>query len=149
MSFSEFTGVFTKKSFKDRMKDTGFLIRNSFTIIGKDEDIKTPMIKMAIYTTVVRVLFFLSILPFLTVGQTENMGLVILSVVFWIMLAIVIIPMKFFYDIHQKASLSWIIYNTLCGKDISYQDSVDHIKSEKGKLRLMGFVELLLKYSKI
>ena len=31
-----------KKPFKERLKDTGFLIKNSFTIVGKDEDIKKP-----------------------------------------------------------------------------------------------------------
>ena len=144
MDINNFTKPFTKKSFKDRMKDTGFLIKNSFTIIGKDEDIKTPLIKMAIFTTIIRVLFFLSLIPILTAYSHESVGMIAFSILTIILLVTVIIPFRFFFDIRQKANQSWIVYNTLCGKDISYQDSVDHTKSEKGKLRIIGLVDLLI-----
>ncbi len=148
MDINNFTKPFTKKSFKDRMKDTGFLIKNSFTIMGKDEDIKTPLIKMIIFTTIIRILFFISLIPIFTAHTHENIGLIVFSILTMIFLVLVIIPFRFFFDIRQKANQSWIVYNTLCGKDISYQDSVDHTKSEKGKLRIIGVVDLLITYGK-
>ncbi len=57
--------TFTKKPFKDRLKDTGFLIKNSFTIIGKDKDIKTPTIHMIVLSIIMRTLIYLSILFFI------------------------------------------------------------------------------------
>ena len=148
MNLNNFTKPFTKKSFKNRMKDTGFLIKNSFTIIGKDEDIKTPLIKMIIFTTIIRIIFFISLIPIFSAFAHESINLIAFSIFTWIILVTIIIPYRFFYDIRQKANQSWIVYNTLCGKDISYQDAVNHTKSEKGKLRLIGFVDLFLKYSK-
>jgi len=105
MDINNFTKPFTKKSFKDRMKDTGFLIKNSFTIMGKDEDIKTPLIKMIIFTTIIRVLFFLSLIPIFTAQTHENVGLLVFSILTMIFLVLVIIPFRFFFDIRQKANL--------------------------------------------
>ena len=39
---------FHKKSFGDRLKDTGFLLKNSFKVIGKDKDIIKPTIHITI-----------------------------------------------------------------------------------------------------
>ena len=50
--------TFTKKPFKDRLKDTGFLIKTSFTIIGKDEDIKKPTIHMIVFSMIINILIF-------------------------------------------------------------------------------------------
>jgi hypothetical protein len=39
---------FRKEPFKKRLKDTGYLLKNSFGIVAKDEDIKTPTIRMIV-----------------------------------------------------------------------------------------------------
>ena len=144
MNVSEYAQTFTKKPFKDRIKDTGYLIRNSFSIIGRDEDIKTPMIKMGVFTTILRGIFFLSLLSILTVGKHGNVGLIALSVLVWLIMVLVLIPMRFFYDVRQKGNLCWVVYNTLCGKDISYRDAVKHTRSQRGRLKTLGFGELAL-----
>jgi len=148
MIVSDYAQTFTKKPFKNRIKDTGFLIRHSFTIIGKDEDIKTPMIKMGILTTILRIIFFLSLLTILTIQSHQNVGLIALSVLIWLIMAVILIPIRFFYDVRQKGNLCWVVYNTLCGTDISYRDAVHHTKSQKNKLRALGFGELALAYSR-
>ncbi len=148
MKVSEYAQTFTKKPFKDRIKDTGYLIRHSFTIIGRDEDIKTPMIKMAVFTTILRIIFFLSLLTIITIERHQNAGLIALSVLAWVILALILVPARFFYDVRQKGNLCWVVYNTLCGKDISYRDAVHHTKSQRGRLKALGFGELALAYSR-
>jgi len=59
---------------------------------------------------------------------------------------LILTPFKFFYNVRQKADQSWIVYNTLCGKDISYNGAHNHTSVEKGKLRLIAFVDILMKY---
>jgi ABC-type multidrug transport system fused ATPase/permease subunit len=147
MNVSNFTGTFTKKPFKERLKDTGYLIRHSFTIIGKDKDIKTPMIKMGIRTTLLRTLFFISLLPVINAGSQSSSGYIALSVLFWFLMVVVLIPVRFFYDVRQKAHLCWIVYNTLCGKDISYRDAVKHNRQQKGKLKMLALGEFAEKYA--
>jgi len=132
---------FTKKPFKDRLKDTGFLIKNSFTIIGKDKDIKTPTIHMIILSTIITIFIYSSILTFI-LGKFVIIGVLLLLLTIFIL-----IPFRFFYNVRQKADQSWIVYNTICGKDISYNDAHNHTKTEKGKLRIIAFVDILIKYA--
>ena len=131
---------FTKKPFKDRLKDTGFLIKNSFTIIGKNKDIKTPTIHMAVFSVIITALIYSSILMFIA-GKFVFVGVLLLLLTFF-----VLVPFRFFYNVRQKADQSWIVYNAICGKNISYSDAHNHTKSEKGKLRIIAFVDILMKY---
>ena len=63
---------FAKQPFKERLKNTGYLLKNSFTIMGKDKDIKTPMIRMAVWTIITRLLFFVSLLPLITAAYAPE-----------------------------------------------------------------------------
>src|SRR3989344_4324087 len=81
---------FHKKPFKARIKDTGYLLKNSFVIIGKDSDIIKPTIRMAIYSVVLITLFFISLLTFFTGNFVGTGILLLLFVVF------VLFPFKFF-----------------------------------------------------
>ncbi len=139
----------TKRPFKERMKNTAYLLRNSFTVIGKDEDIKTPIIRMAVWTVITRLLFFASLLPILTASLHQNIGLIALSVLFWIFMLVVIVPLRFFYDTRQRGNVCWIVFNTICGKDISYTDAVKHTKGAKKTLRILGLSDLVIRYAKM
>jgi len=130
----------TRKPFKDRLKDTGFLLKNSFTIIGKDADIKTPTIHMIIYSVIVITLIYASISMFFFPSTLlAGVGLLFFTL-------LILTPMKTFYDIRQKADQSWIVYNTLSGKDISYVDAHKHTARDKGNLTLIAFLDILIKY---
>jgi len=131
---------FTKKPFKERIKDTGFLLKNSFTIVGKDKDIKTPTLRMVYLMIIIRTLFFMSIV-LLFIPATGLAGFVLLFIVLFIL-----VPFRFFYDVRQKADQSWLVYNTLKGVDISYSDAHKHTAQDKGKLRIIALVDLVVAY---
>ncbi len=139
----------TKRPFKERVKNTGYLLRNSFTVIGKDKDIKTPIIRMAVWTVITRVLFFITLLPILTATIHQNIGLIALSVLCWIIMLVLIIPLRFFYDTRQRGNVCWIVFNTICGRDISYNDAVKHTQKAKKTLRILGLSDLIIRYAKI
>lgn len=130
---------FTKKPFKQRLKDTGYLIKNSFTIVGRDRDIKTPTIHMIAYSLITTTLVFAGILCFFI-----NQGMIGLTTIF--LTLITLLPFSFFYYIRQKADQSWIVYNTLAGRDISLKDAHAHTGREKGKLRLIAMMDIVMKY---
>jgi len=132
---------FKKKPFKDKLKDTGFLIKNSFTIIGKDKDIKTPTIHMIVLSSIITICIYSAILMFIS-GDLFLIGILLLLLTFFVLM-----PFRFFYNVRQKADQSWIVYNTVCGKDISYDDAHNHTKSEKGKLRIIAFVDIVMKFA--
>ena len=131
---------FHKKPFKARIKDTGYLLKNSFVIIGKDSDIIKPTIRMAIYSVVLITLFFISLLTFFT-GSFVGTGILILLFVVFILF-----PFKFFYYVRQKANQSWIVYNTITGKDISYADAHAHTRLQKSRLRIVAIVDVVVKF---
>ncbi len=123
-----------------RIKDTLFLLKNSFSVMGKDRDIITPTKKIAILSVFTTTIVFGIILSFLT-------GKFVLASVFTLLFILpIILIYRVFYNINQKACQSWIVYNTITGKDISYEDAKDHISYEKSKLRTIAFIDLLVSY---
>lgn len=96
---------------------------------------------MIILSIIITIFIYSAILTFI-LKQFVMIGVLLLLLTFFIL-----IPFRFFYNVKQKANQSWIVYNTVCGKDISYNDSHNHTKSEKGKLRIIVFVDIIMKYA--
>jgi len=132
---------FTKKPFKDRLKDTLFLIKNSFNIIRKDKDIKIPTIHMILLSITITVFVFGALLTFF-LGKLVSVGFLLFAIVIFILT-----PFKYFYNVRQKANQSWIVYNTICGRNISYSEAHEHTKSEKGKLRIIALIDILMNFA--
>ncbi len=133
---------FKKEPFMNRLKDTGFLLKNSFTVVGKDKDIIKPTIKMIIFSLLILIFIPLSVFLIYT-GNFALFGIALL-----VFTLIIMVPWRFFYDVNQKATQGWIVYNTISGRDINCKDAYNHIKSEKGKLRLIAIVDIIIKYAK-
>ena len=131
---------FRKKPFTDRLKDTAFLLKNSFTVVTRDKDIKKPAIKMVILTTIITLCIYLGAL-LLFLGSI-GLGFLLLMTTFFIL-----IPFRFFFDVRQKADLSWLVYNTICGTNITLAQAHKHTGTFKGRLRLVAFVDLLVSYA--
>jgi len=131
---------FTKKPFTNRLKDTGFLLKHSFKVVGKDTDIIKPTVHMVVLSLILTTLFFGVLLSFFT-GRYVGWGILVLLILIFILT-----PFKFFYYIRQKADQSWIVYNTVTGKDISYRDAHNHTKTQKSSLRKITLIEILMKY---
>ena len=132
---------FSKKPFKNRLKDTGFLLKNSFTLLGKDNDIKKPTIHMAIFSGIITTFIFMSLYTFFS-GQFVIIGIILLLYTLFIAM-----PFRYFYEIRQKADQSWIVYNALAGYTIRYKDAHEHTKSQKNTLRFIAIVDNLIKFA--
>jgi hypothetical protein len=133
---------FQKESFSNRLKDTMFLLKNSLTVIGKDKDIIKPYIRMAIMSTILTSIVVWALVGILTKQRIFSGMFLILFVIF------ILNPFRYFYDVRQKACQSWIVYNTIVGKDISYKDAHNHTKGQKKQLRFVALIEILMAYLK-
>lgn len=127
-------------SFTDRIKNTGFLLKHSFTIAGKDKDIKTPLLLMILFSFIVTTLFWVSVAAFF-LRQIWAVPLLLFT-------AFILVPFTYFYNVRQKANQSWIVYNTLTGKDIGYADAREHTRTQKGRLRFIALIDLVFGYSR-
>ena len=131
---------FTRKPFTSRIRDTRFLLQNTFKVVGTNRDIVKPTVRMAVLSAVLTTLFFISLLTFFT-GRSVGWGVLLLVV-----LILFLTPMKFFYYIRQKANQSWLTYNTITGSNISFQDAHRHTRRLKSGLRQLTVVEIVVKF---
>jgi len=134
--------MFTKESFGTRLKETGYLLKHSFTIANKDKDIVKPTIRMGILSVILTTIIFACILSFF-IGKFIFIGVIVL-----LFTILILLPLRVFYDTRQKANQSWTVYNTIIGKDISYKDAKKHTSKHIGKIRGIAFVDMLIKFGK-
>lgn len=131
---------FTKKPFKERVKDTGFLLKNSFSIIGKDKDIIKPTIRMAVLSVIITTLVFIAIWNIFVLNVGTGILILLFTLIFFF-------PFKIFYDVRQKANQSWIVYNTVTGHDIGEKEARAHTKEVRWTLRGIAFIELMVRWA--
>ena len=131
---------FVKKSFKQRMADTGYLLKHSLMIIGVEQDLKTSILRMALFSAFLTTLIFFSFFTFFS-GILIPLGVLVLLFAIFIL-----IPYKFFFYVRQKADQSWLVYNAITGKDISFKEAHAHTRQHKKELRYVALVDLLVTY---
>ena len=132
------TQHFKKRSFKLRLKDTGYLLKHSFTLFGKEKDLKKPTINMVIYSLIMTCFIFFFILS-LIIGKLIGLGIFLL-----VISLIILTPIKFFYYAKQKSIQSWIAYHALKGVDVDVKQAKKNIKSERGKIRGIAGISFLM-----
>lgn len=140
--FKKASQSFDNLSFTNRLKAVGNLVKNTFTIIGRDKDIKTPWIRMAIYNFVMVTGFFYALLGWWYDFPAEG----------WLLtLSILLFIYKHFYHNKQEIRLSWTVYETIIGNDPSYKGAKaagKEVKSQTRKLAWMDIGMVLLQKSK-
>ena len=106
---------FEKPGMGAQFSQLGYLLKNTFTIIGRDKDILSPIIRMSVYAVLVVVLFFAGTAAIVAgMGGTGTLLLLAMVVAF---------IYKFFYYNHQELRLSRLVYDTACGRDATVQSA--------------------------
>lgn len=124
---------FDKLSFKNRMTSVFHLFKNTFTVIGRDDDILKPFYKMIIYSVVMVSFFFYFIFSFWY--ELPLAG-------FLFFIAILLFLYKYFYYNKQEIRMSWIVNETIIGHDPSYKGSVPVSKELKSQVRKMAWMDI-------
>lgn len=125
-------------SFTDRLSRVGYLLKNTFTVVGRDTDIITPLIAMVVYTSVMVTAFFVGVTAiFLEAGA-------VIGVSFGI--AVLLYLYKFFYFNYKEMGQSWLVYETICGRDRSYGDAKQKARDRKSGVRKLAFLDMAMAY---
>jgi len=127
-----------KKSLKQKIKDTIFLLKHSFVLLGKNKEIKKPIIYMIFLSIFIISLIFGAVLNFIE----KHMGLGMI----FLFLSFILIFFAFFYNTRQKANLCWLVYAILRGKTATYKEANRRTKKLKAQLRFIAFVNILMTY---
>lgn len=131
--FRKATQSFDKLSFKKRMTSVFHLFKNTFVIIGRDDDILKPLYRMMIYNLVMISFFFYFVFSF---WYNLPFGSVLFIVAFLLFLY------KYFYYNRQEIRISWIVNQTICGHDPSYKESVNISDSLKSQVRKIAWMDI-------
>lgn len=124
---------FDKLSFKKRMTSVFHLFKNTFAVIGRDDDIIKPFYRMMIYTGFMVFFFFYFVFSFWY-------DLPVAGLLFFF--AILLFFYKYFYFNKQEIRLSWIVYKAITGHDPSYIESVKISKELKSQVRKMAWIDI-------
>lgn len=126
---------FDSLSFKNRSKAILNLIKNTFTIIGRDKDIVAPWIRMAIYNLVMVTAFFTAWL-----GYEYDFSAVTIG---WLSaLSILLFLYKHFYHNRQEIRMSWTVYETIIGNAPSYKGAKTASKKVKSQTRKLAWMDI-------
>lgn len=124
---------FDKLSFKKRMTSVFHLFKNTFVVIGRDDDIMKPFYRMITYSGVMVLFFFYFVFSF-----WYDLPFAGLLFFFTILLFLY----KYFYFNKQEIRLSWIVYKAITGHDPSYKESVTISKEVKSQVRKMAWIDI-------
>ncbi|HLC91208.1 MAG TPA: hypothetical protein VJI15_05585 [Candidatus Nanoarchaeia archaeon] len=129
-----------KKPLIDRLKDTGYLLKHSFKVFGKETDLFKPLIRMALFS----LLEFVPLFLFLYFFFSLKIGLVFLLFFLFAPFYIIYGVYGVFFYIRQQADQSWLTYNVITGKNISYQEAREHTAKLKPSFRWIAVINLFV-----
>ena len=125
----------------EQFAKTGYLLKNSFTIIGRDWDIVRPWIRSTIYGIIAATPMFIAIaiiVNSIILEDGSGIGLAVLLILVWMWLAI----SKHFFFNKQEIRQSWLVAETVRGKDRSYREAKDASKELKKQIRWLAILDI-------
>jgi len=137
INFEKATQSFDSLSFKNRFKAVGQLLKHTFTIVGRDEDIIKPWIRLIIYHFVMVTSFFYALM-----GFWVSLPLVWLA---WL-IAPILFLYKHFYNNKQEMRLSWTVNETIVGRDPTYKGAVKASKEVKSQIRKLAWLDIAMAF---
>ncbi|MGM0631818.1 MAG: hypothetical protein ACQETO_01455 [Pseudomonadota bacterium] len=122
--------------FRERLSQLGYLLKHTFTLIGRDPGIVRPWIRMALYGLVMSNLFFFGILAIaLDSGGTGT---------YLILAAVLMFLYKFFYYTRQEMRQSWLVSEALQGRQRTAEEAGARISSLKPMARSIAWLDMLV-----
>jgi hypothetical protein len=124
--------------FTDRLSRIGYLLKHTGTVVGRDADIVTPWAWMIVYAVVMVTAFFVGVI-----------GAFLGSFSLWgpgFGLAVLMFLYKYFFYNYREMGQSWLVYETICGRDRSYAEAKTAAKERKSGVRKLAGLDMLMAY---
>ena len=132
---------FGQKGLHDRLKDTLFVLKHSFSVVGKDKGITRPALHAAFFSFfIVTLLFFSLFVIFLK--EDVLLGWIGIAVVVFIFL-----PWRYVYVVRQKACTAVIAYAAVGDHPVSYRDSYQHTHELRKHFGIVALIDFMLHFS--
>ncbi|MDZ7788977.1 MAG: hypothetical protein U5L08_00495 [Xanthomonadales bacterium] len=125
-----------KPGFGERLKQLGYLLKHTFTIIGRDPGIVRPWVRMTIYGLVLTCLFFGAITAFIVGANGTGMLLLFASILMFIY--------RYFFDTRQELRQSWLVSEVLKGEKRSADQAKFRVKELAWTARKIALIDMLV-----
>lgn len=123
-------------NFKDRLSQLGYLLKHTFTLVGKDPGIIRPWARMTVYALIMSNLFFLGILA--VVLGVKSLAIILLLSVASMFLY------KHFYYTRQEMRQSWLVSETLQGRQRSADEAAARVAELSATVRRIALIDMLV-----
>lgn len=127
-----------KPSAGERLRQLVYLLKHSVGVIGRDRDILGPTIRTSIYAVVLISSFFGAIF-LMTVGHGGYGTLLLL-------LALGMFIYKYFYYTRQSMAQSWLVAETVRGRDAVPGDGRRRVQAIRSQARKLGWIDMAMAY---
>lgn len=125
--------------FRERLTQLGYLLKHTFTLIGRDPGIIRPWIRMTVYGLIMINVFFLGILAItLEFGGTGTLLLLAAVSMFFY---------KHFYYTRQEMRQSWLVSETLQGRQRGAGDAGRRVAELKSIVRSIGWTDMVVAWA--
>jgi hypothetical protein len=125
-------------TFSDRLSRIGYLLRHTFTVVGRDTDIVTPWVRMIVYAVVMVTAFFVGVLA-------TGMGAGLIGAAAF-GLAVLMFLYKYVFYNYREVAQSWLVYETICGRDRTYAEAAATAAQRKSGVWTLAGLDLLMAY---
>ncbi|MBA2779933.1 hypothetical protein [Billgrantia kenyensis] len=120
---------------KERVVQLGYLLKHTFSIVGRDPGILRPWVRMSVYGVVMVSLFFTSVLAlWVNNGDIGTPAL---------LLALGMFIYKHFYYVRQELRQSWLVSEALQGHRRTASEAKARVRQFKGASRLIALFEMV------
>lgn len=125
-----------KPGFGERLKQLAYLLKHTFTIVGRDPGIIRPWVRMTIYGLVLTSLFFGAITAFIVGANGTGMLLLLVSIALFVY--------RYFFDTRQELRQAWLVTEALKGEKRSASEAGARVKQLAWTARKIALVDMLV-----
>lgn len=125
-----------KPGFGERLKQLAYLIKHTFTIVGRDPGIMRPWLRMTIYGLVLTCLFFFAVTAFIVGAGGTGTVLLLVSILLFIY--------RFFFDTRQELRQAWLVSEALKGERRSAEEAGSRVKALAWTARKIALIDMLV-----
>lgn len=124
--------------FSDRLQRIGYLLKHTVTVVGRDADIVTPWAWMVAYALAMTTAFFVGVTG--AVLQSVALGAAGFGVAGTMFLY------KYVFYNYREVGQSWLVYETISGRDRSYADAKAEAKRRSSGVWKLAGLDLLMAF---
>lgn len=124
----------------DALQDTANLIKQTFSVMGRNQDIFRPTLKQLWLALAFYLMVIVAIISaFFTTGIVQ-----FVSVTIGVIFLFLLVPVFPFIRIYYRAAQCWIVYKTFTGQRTDYSDGIARAKQNKGDVFIFGIFDIIL-----